>query len=223
MRVLVGFESSGIVREAFRRRGHDAWSCDLLPAEDGSPYHLQCDVFEVIHDGWDLGIFHPECTYPTVSGLHWNKRRPERAAATEAALDTVVRIMNCEIPRWAIENPKGCISTRILWKNAEDVWVPAKPSQVIQPFEFGEDASKETHLWLHNLPPLTKGPYRRPSKLVWESDRPKKVARRWANQTDSGQNALPPSKDRWRDRSRTYPSVAEAMARDWGNLMEPER
>jgi hypothetical protein len=106
MFVLIGCESSGEVREAFRRNGHDAWSCDLLPADDGSAHHLQCDVFEAIASRqWDVGIFHPPCTYLSSSGLHWNKRVPGRAQQTEDALEFVRRLMGCNVPRWAIENP----------------------------------------------------------------------------------------------------------------------
>lgn len=143
MNVLIGCERFGVVREAFRRLGHDAMSCDLVEAADGSPHHYKGDVLSVMENGlWDLAIFHPDCTYVAVSGLHWNKRRPERAALTEQALEFVRKLMACKIPRWAIENPIGCISTRI-----------RKPDQVIQPWQYGEDASKATCLWLKGLPP----------------------------------------------------------------------
>lgn len=145
MKVLVGCERFGVVRDAFRRLGHDAYSCDLVPMADGT-YHITNNVLNVLDRGWDLAIFHPDCTYVAVSGLHWNKRRPERAALTEQALDFVRRLMACQIPKWAIENPIGCISTRI-----------RKPDQVIQPWQYGEDASKATCLWLKGLPP----PWRR--------------------------------------------------------------
>lgn len=141
MKVLVGCERFGVVRDAFRRLGHDAYSCDLVPMADGT-YHITNNVLNVLDRGWDLAIFHPDCTYVAVSGLHWNKRRPERAALTEQALDFVRRLMACQIPKWAIENPIGCISTRI-----------RKPDQVIQPWQYGEDASKATCLWLKGLPP----------------------------------------------------------------------
>lgn len=209
MRVLVACEFSGVVRRAFRATGHDAWSCDLLPAEDGSLNHYQCDVSYLLHelvlrtDGsfgpWDLMIAHPPCTYLTVSGLHWNKRRPERAEETEKALEFVRRLLDAPIPRIALENPVGAISTRI-----------RPPDQIIQPYDFGHDASKKTCLWLKNLPPL------RPTRHV----EPRMVngRRRWANQTDSGQNRLGPSEDRWKLRSVTYQGIAEAMADQWGNV-----
>lgn len=200
MKVLVGCESSGVVRRAFREQGHDAWSCDLLDADDQSPFHLKRDVLTVLDYGWDLAIFHPPCTYLCSSGLHWNKRIPGRAQETESALRFVSLLLNADIPRIALENPIGCISTRI-----------AKPSQVIQPYDFGDDASKSTCLWLVNLP-LLRPTKRVPGRKVIYKGR---VVERWANQTDSGQNRLPPSDDRWKQRSETYPGIAAAMALQW--------
>jgi len=196
MRVLVGCEFSGVVRNAMRRLGHEAWSCDLLAAEDGSPYHLHGDVRQYLGDGWDLGIFHPPCTYLTVSGLHWNGRVPDRARKTEDAIVFVRTLLEAPIPRIALENPVGCLSTRI-----------RKPDQIIQPYEFGADASKKTCLWLKNLPKLTPTAYVLPRMV---NGKP-----RWANQTDSGQNRLGPSEDRWKLRSETYPGIADAMAAQW--------
>lgn len=196
MRVLVGCEYSGRVREAFRGLGHDAWSCDLLPAEDSSPYHLDVDVLELLDEGWDLAIFHPPCTYLASSGLHWNQRIPGRSQLTEEALDFVTKLLNANIPRIALENPVGCISTRI-----------RKPDQIIQPWYYGDDASKKTCLWLKNLP-----------KLVDTNRLPGDSSTRRANQTPSGQNRLGPSTDRWKERSRTYKGIANAMAQQWGNL-----
>lgn len=157
--VLIAMESSGIVREAFRSRGFDAWSCDLQPADDDSPYHYQRDCFEVIPlRPWPLMIAHPDCTYLTSSGLHWNKRRPGRANLTERALETVCRLMDADIPRIAIENPQGCISTRI---RAAD--------QYIQPNQFGDNASKRTGLWLKNLPVLAIDPAKQvPPRMVYD-------------------------------------------------------
>lgn len=196
MRILVGCENSGRVRDAFAALGHDAWSCDLLPAEGK---HIQADVLTVLDDGWDAAIFHPPCTYLCSSGLHWNSRRPGRATETEKALDFVLALMNAPIPRIAIENPVGCISTRI-----------RKYDQKIQPYEFGEDASKATCLWLKGLPPLIKNP------TAYVAPRMVNGKPRWANQTDSGQNRLPPSEDRWMLRSVTYQGIADAMAIQWG-------
>ena len=202
MSVLIACEYSGRVREAFRALGHDAWSCDLLPADDDSPYHIQGDVKDVLrHVGdWDLMIAFPPCTYLCSSGLHWNKRRPERAAQTEAALDFVRYLMSSDVPRIAIENPVGCISTRI-----------RKPDQYIQPHQFGDDASKKTGLWLQGLPLLTPTGNVAPRMV---NGRP-----RWANQTDSGQNRLAPSADRWKKRSETYQGIANAMAQQWGGTV----
>ena len=197
MRVLVGCEYSGRVRNAFREAGHDAWSCDLLSSEDDSPFHIQGDVLPLLGQGWDLGIFHPPCTYLAVSGLHWNKRDPARAAKTEEALDFVRTLMSAPIERIAVENPVSCISSRI-----------RKPDQIIQPYEFGEDASKKTCLWLKNLDLLT------PTQMV--APRLVDGKPRWSNQTDSGQNRLGPSEDRWKERSRTFAGVAKAMAEQWG-------
>lgn len=190
MRVLVACEYSGRVREAFRKLGHDAWSCDIIPADDNSPYHYQCDVREVLDKGWDLMIAHPPCTYLASSGLHWNKRIAGRQEKTEEALEFIQLLMNAPIERIAIENPIGCISSRI-----------RKPEQIIQPWQFGEDASKSTCLWLKNLPKL------QPTNIIKKE--------RYANQTASGQNNLPPSKDRWKLRSTTYQGIADAMANQW--------
>lgn len=202
MKILIGCEYSGVSRRAFTALGHDVISADFEPAEDDSPYHYQGDVFDLIDDmQFDLAIFHPPCTYLSVSGLHWNKRgimvdgRP-RAELTEEALDFVRRLMAVNIPRIAIENPISCISTRI-----------RKPDQIIQPYQFGDDASKATCLWLKNLPKL------RPMQFV--EPRIVNGKKRWANQTDSGQNKLTPSDNRWKDRSRTYPGIAAAWADQW--------
>ena len=202
LRVLVGCETSGRVRDAFIRAGHRAMSCDLLPTEVDGPHH-QGDVLDLLGDDWDIGIFHPPCTYLSSSGLHWNRRgkmvdgRP-RAELTEEALEFVRRLMAAPIPFKALENPIGCISTRIR---------PA--DQIVQPYEYGDDASKATCLWLENLPPL------RPTAFV--APRIVNGKQRWANQTDSGQNRLPPSDDRWKLRSKTYPGIATAMADQWGH------
>jgi hypothetical protein len=196
MRVLVACEYSGTVRDAFIARGHDAMSCDLLSTDVPGP-HYQGDVFDIINDGWDLMVAHPPCTYLCSSGLHWNKRVPGRQELTEEALEFVRRLMTAPIKRIAIENPIGCIGTRI-----------RKADQTIQPWQFGHDASKATCLWLNGLMPL------RPTEIV----EPRIVGgkKRWGNQTDSGQNRLPPSEDRWKIRSETYSGIARAMAEQWG-------
>lgn len=202
MRVLIACEFSGVVREAFRRRGNVTYSCDLLPADDNSIWHKRMDVLQLIAEStsgyFDLMIAHPPCTYLSVSGLHWNKRRPARAAETERALEFVLRLLEAPIPRIALENPIGIISTRI-----------RRPDQIIQPYQFGHDASKATCLWLKGLPQL------QPTCMV----QPRMVngKPRWGNQTDSGQNRLGPSPDRWKLRSVTYSGIAEAMANQWSS------
>lgn len=209
LRVLVGCEASAVVRDAFRKLGHDAWSCDLRPCEGNPTWHFQMDIFECLHrrPDWDLFIAHPDCTFLTCSGLHWNKRRPERAVLTEKALQFVWDLWqeSAHIPT-CFENPQGCINTRL----------PEMPRpQYIQPHQFGSDASKKTGLWLRGLPPLM--PTKRvPGRIVqWNG----KEVERWANQTDSGQNRLGPSDDRWALRAETYPGVAEAMALQWGGAV----
>lgn len=207
MKILIACESSGTVREALRNLGHDAWSCDLLPADDGSPHHIQGDAIEAAYSGeWGMMIAHPPCTYLTVSGLHWNKRVPGRAAKTEEALTFVQKLMDAPIEKIAIENPVGAISTRI-----------RKADQYIQPYEFGDDASKKTGLWLKNLPPLVSTVDRFPGRIVEHNG---KQVERWSNQTDSGQNRLAPSPDRWKERSKTYPGIADAMAHQWACIAD---
>ena len=196
MRVLIACESSGAVRDAFIRAGHDAMSCDLLPTDAPGP-HYQGDVFDVLHDGWDLLIAHPPCTYLSVSGMHWTTRGLRDPKLTEDALGFARALMAAPIEKIAIENPVSIISSRI-----------RKPDQIIQPYQFGHDASKKTCLWLKNLP-LLKPTNHIPGRSV-------NGKLRWANQTDSGQNRLPPSKDRWKIRSQTYWGIAQAMAEQWG-------
>jgi hypothetical protein len=196
MRVLVACEYSGTVRDAFIARGHDALSCDLLPTDVPGP-HYQGDVRDVLGDGWDLMIAHPPCTYLSVSGMHWTRRGLRDPKLTEDALAFVRLLMDAPIPRIAIENPVSVISSGI-----------RKPDQIIQPWQFGHDASKKTCLWLVGLPPL------RPTQVI----EPRLVngRQRWGNQTDSGQNRLSPSPDRWKIRSATFPGIAAAMADQWG-------
>ena len=197
MKILIACESSGTVRDAFIKVGHEAMSCDMLPTEQPGP-HYQGDIRDVLYsEHWDLGIFHPPCTYLSVSGMHWTTRGLRDPQLTEDALAFARLLMDAPIARIAIENPVSIISSRI-----------RKPDQIIQPHQFGHDASKKTCLWLKGLPPL------RPTAFV----EPRIVdgKPRWANQTDSGQNKLPPSADRWRMRSKTYQGIADAMAAQWG-------
>lgn len=194
MRVLVACESSGTVRDAFSKLGHDAWSCDLLEAEGK---HIRDDVSKVINRGWDLMIAHPPCTYLSSSGMHWTTRGLRDPKLTEDALEFVSLLMNAPIDKIAIENPVGCISTRI-----------RKADQYIQPYQFGDDASKKTGLWLKNLSTLKPTSYVEPRIVNGK--------KRWSNQTDSGQNRLGPSENRWQVRSKTYEGIAKAMANQWG-------
>lgn len=188
MRVLVACEFTGTVRRAFRELGHDAWSCDILPAEDGGP-HIQGDVRQVLGDGWDLMVAHPPCTHLAVSGArHFHRKQVEQAEA----LEFVQTLMDAPIPRIALENPVSVISSRI-----------RKPDQIIQPYQFGHPESKKTCLWLKGLNPL------QPTAVM-------QMRGRWENQTPSGQNKLGPSPDRWKIRSKTYPGIAHAMATQWG-------
>ena len=195
MHILIACEYSGTVRDAFIRAGHDAMSCDLLPTDVPGP-HYQGDVFDIINNGWDMMIAHPPCTYLSVSGMHWTARGLRDPQLTEDALEFVTRLMAASIPRIAVENPISVISSRI-----------RKPDQIINPWQFGHDASKRTCLWLKNLPLLT------PTDIV--EPRIVNGKKRWANQTDSGQNRLPPSDDRWKIRSETYTGIAQAMAEQW--------
>ena len=226
MRVLIGHEQFGRTREAFRRRGHDAWSCDLQPARDGSPFHIVADVETILGDGWNLAIFHPDCTYLTNSaewaykdpdferypdvGYH-QKVKPgtlvgrERSEARLAAVAHVIRLSRAPIQKICIENPRGHLST---------AWRP--PTQTIHPPQFGDDASKATDLWLIRLEKLRPTGWAEPRMgglpLFGGDGRPM----RWANQTDNGQNRLPPSDDRAMQRAATFPGISEAMAEQWG-------
>ena len=194
MRVLVACEFSGIVRDAFIARGHDAVSCDLLPSERSGP-HIQGDVLAVLNDGWDLMIAHPPCTHLAVAGACWFKNKMVEQAE---ALDFIRLLMAAPIPKIALENPVGVISTKI-----------RKPDKIIQPYWFGDEAQKQTCLWLKNLPPLL------PTKMVGKGAM-------WVNKNNGKKRGaawtmmLPPSPDRWKIRSRTFQGIARAMADQWG-------
>jgi len=254
MKVLVACEYSGTVRDAFLAKGHEALSCDLLPTDSPGP-HYQGDVKDILNNGWDLLIAHPPCTYLSVSGMHWTTRGLRDPQLTEEALDFVKTLMFSNIPKIAIENPVSVISSRI-----------RKPDQIIHPWMFGDDASKKTCLWLHNLPALTVnihdvippigfqtvtsaadcdqcdccdepycqkhlchyadcsciGPteddviYKNYNDQIIFGTKSNTQKMLWGNQTISGQNKLPPSKDRWKIRSKTYQGIAKAMAEQWG-------
>lgn len=229
--VLIGCESSGVVREAFRRLGCDAWSCDLLPAADGSQFHIVGDVRSVVLSRvWDLFICHPPCTYLTLSAAWAFKEGPyhqrvkagtltgaARRAARSEAVEFVDGLWRAPVKLKAFENPRGFLST--MWR---------KPSQTIQPYEFGSDASKATCLWLDGLPLLVGTKYIEPRLVCSDCGTvfaygqhkcpvclSQEFRPRWANQTDSGQNRLSPSDDRWQKRSETFPGIGEAMAALW--------
>lgn len=193
MRILVACEYSGAVRDAFRALGHDAMSCDLLPTEKPGP-HYQGSVLDILDAGWDMMIAHPPCTHLAVSGARWWKNKQAEQAD---ALDFVRMLMAAPIPRIAIENPVSIISTAI-----------RKPDQIVQPWQFGHEATKTTCLWLKGLPLLV------PTKIVGKGAR---------HVTKSGKSLpawynLPPSPDRWKIRSATWQGMADAMAAQWGNL-----
>lgn len=182
MRVLVACEFSGVVRDAFRAAGHDAWSCDLLPSEKDGP-HILGDVLMQMCDSWDLLIAFPPCTHLAVSGARWfkDKREEQREAIRFFTL-----LAECKIPKIAVENPVGIMST-----------IYRKPDQIIQPWQFGHGETKATCLWLKGLSKLI------PTKIV--EGRKARVHRE------------PPGPDRWKNRSRTYQGIADAMTEQWGH------
>ena len=192
MRVLIACEFSGIVRDAFRRRGHDAVSCDLLPTERPGPHYKE-DVLDILNEGWDMIIAFPPCTYLANSGVRWLYTQKDRWDRMVQAAEFFKRFLYADSPRIAVENP-------VMHRYARRI-IKHKYSQIIQPWMFGEDASKATCLWLKGLPEL------RPTKIIKKS--------RYANQTKSGQNRLTPLPDRWKNRSRTYKGIAEAMSMQW--------
>ena len=193
MRVLIGCEFSGIVCEAFRKKGHDAWSCDLLNTEGNPNYHIKDDVLNHLDKNWDLGIFHPPCPRLCNSGVSWLHKDPNRWKLMNDDAEFFLKLLNSPIDKICVENP-------VPHKYA--VAKIGKYTQTIQPWQFGEDASKRTCFWLKNLPNLE------PTNII-----KKKI---YANQTPSGQNKLGPSPNRWRERSRTYQGIADAMAEQWG-------
>jgi len=180
MRVIVACEFSGIVRDAFIKAGHDATSCDLLPTESKGP-HLQCDILDVDLAQYDLMIAHPPCTHLAASGARWFKGKQKQQ---QEALDFIEFLLNAPINKIALENPVGIISTQI-----------KKPTQIIQPWQFGHGETKATCLWLKSLPKL------KPTNIV--SGRASRIHR------------MSKSKNRWKLRSLTYQGIANAMASQW--------
>ena len=204
MRVLVACEYSGAVRNAFIREGHDAMSCDILPTDSEGP-HYQGDVLDIINDGWDLMVAHPPCTYLAVSGNRWlyNKdksRNEERWENRKLALDFVRTLLDARIEKIALENPVSVISSEI-----------RKPDQIIQPWQFGDEAQKTTCLWLKNLPQLI------PTKIVGKGDfvtfkSGKRHPAWYANALTSAKT----KEERQKLRSKTFQGIADAMAKQWG-------
>lgn len=204
-KVLVGCEFSQAVTKAFRDRGIEAYSCDLLPTEGNTDWHIQGDVFDAIKQiRPTLGIFHPPCTYLTLAGNRWflpiyKERYPHRKQQRQEAIQFVKQLANANIPRIAIENPLGVLSTE--WR---------QPTQIIQPYEFGDPQRKTTCLWLKNLPKL------RPTKIV----KPEIIQYKNGKGTDSAWHINTfnlPKAQRSKERSRTFPGIAAAMAEQWCN------
>lgn len=219
-KVLIGYSTCPITVSLLRAKGHDAFTCDLRTANHS--FHIQDDIWSVVHRDWDWAIFHPTCTYLTVSaawaygdpdydrypGIGYHQRvQPgtltgqDRREAREQAIDDVRKLLALPYPK-AIENPARSFLARAI----------RSPDQVIQPYDYGDDASKATGLWLDRLP-LLRPTGRVPGRVVIHNGKP---VERWANQTDSGQNRLTPSDDRWLARSITYPGIAEVFADQWG-------
>jgi hypothetical protein len=217
--LIIACECSGAIREAMRARGVDAVSCDLKPAEDGSRYHIQGDIRDHLNDGWAGMIAHPECRYLCGSGLHWNARgkivdgRP-RAELTAEALEFALMLWNANIDLIALENSVGILS------RPENI---GQHPQVIQPNQCGEDASKATCWFLKGFPRLELDPAERfPGRIIEWPPGSGKTVERWSNQTDSGQNRLPPSARRSADRARTLPGMANLVARNWARFFIAE-
>lgn len=206
LRVLIGCETSGRVRREFLRLGHDAWSCDLLPSEDCSNRHIVGDVRDLLGDGWDLlAVFHPPCTRLCNSGVRWLHRPPAGRTLPEmwADLDQGAALFsavwNAPVPRVAVENP-------VMHKYAKArIANYAAPAQTVQPWWFGDPAFKATGLYLRGLPPL------RPTRRLTPPRPGTDAHKAW-----SLVHRMPPGPERWKERSRTYPGIARAMAEQWG-------
>lgn len=234
-RILIGYSACPLTRKAFEAHGHEVWTCDLLPGRDSALFHYQGDVWDVLGDGWDFAVLHPMCTYLTCSaawafgdGPYHQKVKPgtlvgeARREARREALENFTKLLALPFPV-AIENPGTSFVSKAI----------RKPSQIVQPWQFGDDASKATGFWLSASVPLLKptkyceprmvcacgftfdyaaaGKYGCPNCCGDNRARP-----RWANQTDSGQNRLSPGAGRWLERSKTYPGIAAAMGDQWG-------
>lgn len=213
LRVLIGCETSGVVRRAFAARGHDAWSCDLLPAEDGSNRHIICDVRDRLHEQWDLlAVFHPPCTRLCNSGVRWlhvpppGKTLKQMWRELDDAADLFSAVWNAPIPRIAVENPVMHKHAKAKIKNYQP------PAQTVQPWWFGEPAFKGTSFYLRGLPALLPTNRLVPPKAGTDDHR----AWSWVHRA-------PPGPNRWKDRSRTFDGIAEAVADQWGGWAEGEQ
>lgn len=195
MRILVACEFSGVVRDAFRKRGHDAWSCDIIPTDADPTYHIQGNVLEILDHGWDMMIAHPPCTYLANSGVQHLHKDPARWAKMEAAREFFFKMLNAPIPKICVENP-------VPHKYAK---LPPY-SQIVQPYYFGERVQKKTCLWLKNLPLL------QPTNIV---DKGEVYIGKDGKSNGSKWYQLPPSRDRQKIRSKTFQGIAEAMAEQW--------
>lgn len=247
-RFIIGYSCCPLTLEAFERAGIEAWTCDVLPSRGRPDRHLQCDVWEVANDRWDAGLFHPMCTYLTVSAA-WAFNDPDfdrypgvgyhqkvkpgtltgeaRREARREAIENFQRLLSLPYPK-AIENPANSFVNKAI----------RPPDQRIQPFHFGDDGSKMTGLWLDRLPRLRPTAFAEPRRVPRElasgkSDRNNAVdscageradlfgagLMRWANQTDTGQNNASPGEDRWLERSKTWPGIADAFGSQWGGYL----
>ena len=191
MKVLVACEFSQIVTKSFRDKGHEAFSCDILPTEGNPDWHYKCDISKVIGNGWDLMIAHPPCTYLSNSGVRWLYEQEGRKGKMILGAKWFKTLLDCNIPKIAIENP-------IMHKYAVDI-IGRRQDQIIHPWMFGENESKAVCLWLKNLPKLEAEVLIKPEKLeqrVWK---------------------MGPSPERQKERSRFFKGIADAMAAQWGN------
>ena len=204
MKILVACEYSGVVRDAFRLKGHDAWSCDILPCDADEKYHYQCDIFDIIDKSWDMMIACPPCTYLSVSGNRWflpkyAERYPNRQRDREDAVEFFMKLANAPIEKICIENSQGIMSTR--WR---------KPNQIIHPYQFGHPVAKRTCLWLKNLPPVMHTTIVEPEYETFPSG--KRVSKWYMNILALN----PPLEERRKLRSKTFKGIAMAFANQWG-------
>jgi site-specific DNA-cytosine methylase len=197
MKVLIACECSGAVRDAFIEKGHDAWSCDILPCEGDPEKHLHCDVFTVLDKGWDLMIAHPPCTDLSVAGARWFKEK-RKDGSQKASIEFFMRLANANVNKICVENPVSIMSKE--WR---------KPDQIIQPWMFGDEFSKKTCLWLKNLPKLE------PTKIVGKGEIITYESGRTMPKWYADAFRLPKA-ERSKLRSRTFPGIAQAMANQWG-------